>query len=180
MTILHNFKIYTPEEPEKVKLAEDLNALFLKCDEGYDWYECQSLFEKDKPKVMYDSNGVINSVTNDVSGFFPENSSVADVDYLPEGFDIFGNFMYDEKTNKVIERVYSDEEMKTIVQKQLKFKMQEVSETIQPLQYAEEMDMITEEEKSKLIELKKYSVMLSRVPTQKGYPSKIDWPQKPA
>lgn len=53
--------------------------------------------------------------------------------------------------------------------------MQEVTERILPLQDAFELGMATDEEKFKLIELKKYRVLLNRVDVAKpDWPTKID------
>lgn len=50
---------------------------------------------------------------------------------------------------------------------------------IEPLEDAIELEIATEEEVQRLKEWKKYRVLLSRVPSQPGYPDVIDWPESP-
>lgn len=60
-------------------------------------------FRPETVKLMYDKDGIIRSITTkpnaeghyDVSGFFPENMSVAEVGNLPEGADINGRWIFD-------------------------------------------------------------------------------------
>ncbi|MBX9269579.1 tail fiber assembly protein, partial [Chromobacterium violaceum] len=49
-----------------------------------------------------------------------------------------------------------------------------------PLQDATELGIATPAEAALLTAWKRYRVELSRVPAQQGYPSDINWPQKPA
>lgn len=175
MTIFTNFKTYTPDEPA----FPGLDVLYLKCDEGYDWYDCQKHFEEGKQKVMFDADGIINSVADDISGFFPENSSVADVDSLPKDFTINRTHVYNVKTGKVVKRKYSTEEVKTQVDNQVKALMSSALSSVSPLQLAVKYEMATEEEKLALEAWEKYIVNLNRVSSQEGYPSKVEWPQAP-
>jgi hypothetical protein len=107
-------KAYTDPETEVVD-----NILFLKSEDGHDWYECQNLFADDTIKIMYDSDGIIRSVVDEpvpdrgnilaVSMFWPEGMSVAEVESLPAGFDINGTWAYSDgaitqSTDAVTER----------------------------------------------------------------------------
>ncbi|EJF8280814.1 hypothetical protein ABK180_005487, partial [Escherichia coli] len=50
---IKNFRQYTPENPDVP------GAMYLKSEDGQDWYECQSLFSAETLKVVYNSAGVI-------------------------------------------------------------------------------------------------------------------------
>ncbi|EEV3327845.1 phage tail protein, partial [Escherichia coli] len=51
--IIKSFKLYTPEK------SDVPGAMYLKSEDGQDWYECQSLFSAETLKVVYNSAGVI-------------------------------------------------------------------------------------------------------------------------
>ncbi|EQB5303857.1 DUF4376 domain-containing protein, partial [Escherichia coli] len=59
--IIKSFKLYPPEKPDVP------GAMYLKSEDGQDWYECQSLFSAETLKLVYDSNGIITSISKDVS-----------------------------------------------------------------------------------------------------------------
>lgn len=71
--VIKNFKRYTPENPEVP------GAMYLKSEDGQDWYACQSLFSAETLKLVYDSQGIITSISRDVSMLWPVNQSVAEV-----------------------------------------------------------------------------------------------------
>ncbi|EEW8571409.1 phage tail protein, partial [Escherichia coli] len=67
--IIKSFKLYPPEKPDVP------GAMYLKSEDGQDWYECQSLFSAETLKLVYDSNGIITSISKDVSMLWPVNQS---------------------------------------------------------------------------------------------------------
>ena len=71
--IIKKFTLYSPEN------ADVPGAMYLKSEDGRDWYESQSLFSADTLKVAYDSNGIICGISKDVSVMWPVNMSVAEV-----------------------------------------------------------------------------------------------------
>jgi len=71
---IKNFKPYTPEKPDVP------GALYLKSEDGQDWYACQSLFSQETLKLAYNSDGVITSISRDVSMLWPVNQSVVEVE----------------------------------------------------------------------------------------------------
>ncbi|PSY61267.1 DUF4376 domain-containing protein [Escherichia sp. 20412-1] len=89
MTDIKNFTRYSPENP----LVDWASYLISK--DGQDWYECQKQFAEDTYKIAYDSDGIVRSISTDVSTLFPINLSVAEVETLPEGCDISGRWKYD-------------------------------------------------------------------------------------
>ncbi|HCP9279012.1 TPA: DUF4376 domain-containing protein [Escherichia coli] len=89
--IIKSFKLYPPEK------SDVPGAMYLKSVDGRDWYESQSLFAADTLKLVYDSNGIITSISKDVSMLWPVNQSVAEVADTEENrkADISGRWGFD-------------------------------------------------------------------------------------
>ncbi len=73
----------------------------------------------------------------------------------------------------------SQEDKKADIEAEIKQRSSEVLDRINVLQYAEDLNMSTKEEKESLLNLKKYIVELHRVVNQEAYPDKINWPEIP-
>ncbi|MDC9597213.1 hypothetical protein [Xenorhabdus anantnagensis] len=60
---------------------------------------------------MFDSAGVIRSLSFDVSALFPDGLSIAEADKnsVPEGINIYGDWQY--RNGKIIPRAYTPEEL---------------------------------------------------------------------
>ncbi|HAZ3687115.1 TPA: tail fiber assembly protein [Escherichia coli] len=112
MNNFKNFISYTPGE-DKAELIE-AGVVFLQDENGNDWYECQKLFSENTVKVVYDSNNIIVSISNDVSTLWPVGASVAETESLPDGVDINGNWIFDGQ--KVVERTQSADELKALAE----------------------------------------------------------------
>lgn len=154
---------------------------FIKSAEGVDWYESQKLFEEDKLKIVFDSStGRIHGLSMDITALWPLDSSVADVDFdVNTKMEDLKDKIFDVSSGKIKDRVYSKAELRTQAEQKINTLKSEASSLITPLQYAKDLDMATEEELSYLSNLQKYFVYLNRVPTQTGYPRKIEWPILP-
>ncbi|EME3794772.1 DUF4376 domain-containing protein [Salmonella enterica] len=76
---IKNFTEYSPVPDEKNKIPLRYGARFFKSEDGRDWYECQKLFSPDTIKIACNQDGVIVAVGKDVSGFWPEGKSIAEV-----------------------------------------------------------------------------------------------------
>lgn len=104
MMEMRNFVISEPVSDEEKLLAE-LGAIILRDEEGREWYTSQQLFKDDTFKIMHDSEGIVKSITRDVSTLFPVSCSVAEVASIPEGIDIYGGWVYSD--GKVSARQYT-------------------------------------------------------------------------
>ncbi|EIG4728797.1 phage tail protein, partial [Escherichia coli] len=71
--IIKSFKLYTPEK------SDVPGAMYLKSEDGQDWYECQSLFSAETLKVVYNSAGVITGISRVASVLWPVGQSVVEV-----------------------------------------------------------------------------------------------------
>ncbi|EAN9674090.1 tail assembly chaperone [Salmonella enterica] len=113
--IMNNFKNFTSYMPgeDKTELIE-AGVVFLQDENGNDWYECQKLFSENTVKVVYDSNNIIVSISNDVSTLWPVGASVAETESLPDGVDINGNWIFDGQN--VVERTQSADELKALAE----------------------------------------------------------------
>ncbi|HFW3143058.1 TPA: DUF4376 domain-containing protein [Salmonella enterica subsp. enterica serovar Dublin] len=79
MLNIKNFTPGNPKTPEQLELANKHRVLFLFSEDGQEWYESQKQFAPDTIKFTYDSDGVIRSISRDVSMLWPVNASVAEV-----------------------------------------------------------------------------------------------------
>ncbi|HCH9283267.1 TPA: tail fiber assembly protein [Salmonella enterica] len=168
---MKNFIPYAPE-PDHTLFAD---AAYLKSEDGQDWYGCQQLFSADTLKITYDDNDVITCITRDVSGLWPAGQSVAELPDTDENrrADISGCWQF--KDGKVVQRVYSPEELRRQAESK-KAKLLEDAETvITSLARAVKLGIATDEEQKRLEVWEEYSVLVNRVDT-----SKPDWPERPA
>lgn len=183
MNNMKNFTRAAPETAEQKRLAASHGVLFLKSDAGEDWYECQKSFRPETVKLMYDKDGIIRSITTkpnaeghyDVSGFFPENMSVAEIDHLPEGVDINGRWLFDGVQIKL--REYSVAELQQQAANRKQELIKQSSLQIETLNDAAELGMASEEEQRLLARWKTYRVLLNRIAPETA--PDIDWPQQP-
>ncbi|ELO3585121.1 tail fiber assembly protein [Salmonella enterica] len=168
---MQNIKHFTPYEPESPAFP---GAAYLKSEDGQDWYECQKLFTDDTLKFTYDDNGVITCITRDVSGLWPYNLSVAEAPDTDENrrADISGGWQF--KDGKVVQRVYSPEELRKKAEAEKVRRLAEAESAIAPLARAVKLGIATDEERQRLEVWEQYSVLVSRVDT-----SAPDWPEKP-
>lgn len=89
MMNMKNFVISSPETEEETLLAEN-GAIILRDDQGREWYSSQALFSAETVKVMYDSDNIVRAIDTDISTIYPHKHSVAEVEEIPEGADIYG------------------------------------------------------------------------------------------
>ncbi|ELQ7075231.1 DUF4376 domain-containing protein [Salmonella enterica] len=79
MVNIKNFTPGDPKTPEQLELANKHRVLFIFSEDGQEWYEAQKQFAADTIKFSYDSDGVIRSISRDVSSLWPVGLSVAEV-----------------------------------------------------------------------------------------------------
>lgn len=181
MTILTKFTPYTPENPEQVQLQEELGITYLKSAEGVDWYEGQTLFKPELLKIVFLwDTGEIISAGYDVTTLWPKDLCVADIDYkgstTPEAL---ATKVFNFRKGVIEDKVYSKAELEESAKAKVNKLQKAAVDLITPLQYAETLEMITEDETAYLRNLQKYVVELNRVTQQEGYPANVDWPVLP-
>ncbi|EAW8461952.1 tail fiber assembly protein [Salmonella enterica] len=87
---LKNVTRYIPDDQDY-----DNNFLYFRSEDGQDFYESLSKFTK-KYKLCIDSENIIRSVSEDVSRLYPAGFSVVEVNKLPAGFNIYGDWQYEK------------------------------------------------------------------------------------
>ncbi|AVJ18324.1 MULTISPECIES: tail fiber assembly protein [Serratia] len=163
---MNNFTRYTPESPEFGPLA-----LYLQDDKGRDWYASQDKFKKVYTLAINPRTGVIHCITQDVSALFPDGLTVVDIDELPPGCDISGDWVYSNGTVKKAEgaNIRQTAELKNKL-------MNQATSRIQVLADAVDLGMATQKETAQLAQWREYRVLVSRIDTEA---SDITWPEIP-
>lgn len=180
MLTLTNFKAYTPEDPAKLQLHETLSIVFVRCDQGVDWYDAVTMFQPDTIKIVMDWNtGVIRYATKDASTIDAENYSVTEIEDAGQDLRELQGKVFNYNSKKITERVLTDAELKAQATAKVASLQSQANNKITPLLYAKDLEMITDEESVYLKNLQRYVVNLNRVASQKGYPVTIDWPILP-
>lgn len=173
MTVIHNFNLYRPEDDNLLRL----NALFIKSEDGSDWYESQKLFSPNTVKVVFNkADGIIVSFSHDVSTLWPIGLSVAEVSEWPEEATPNGKWCFID--GQVVPRIYTVDELREQANHKRDYLLEQAAKIIAPLQDAVDLDMATEDEKDSLLAWKKYRVLLNRIEISSA--ANIDWPIPPA
>lgn len=162
-------KKFIQYQPEEKKYG---HCTYLKNADG-DWYEQQVNFKPDTLKILYDDDGKIVSVSEDVSKLVPEDLYVAEV---PKG-TIIDTEIHRYVKGKVVVYQKTHDELVSEAEAKKQHLIAEAATAIAPLQDAVDLGMAIPEEDLALKEWKKYRVLLNRVDTS-ATPD-IEWPLKP-
>lgn len=167
--IVNNFTLTRVEQNEGYSIG------YLTSDDGKDWYEAQNLFDKDKLKIEFESNGIITRMSMDVSELWPLGKSVADIELknVPNGVNEKGMWLFDGV--KII-AVATDHVLAAKL-KSAKL-INSATQVITTLQDAIELGMDRPDDLRDLNEWKKYRVQLNRVDVSLA--PDIRWPDKPS
>lgn len=178
MQHLKNLKKYTPDDDHSLYLIDVHGAEFFISDDGRDWYRSQADFSPDTLKIAYDADGIIRSISKDVSSIYPRDFSVTEVAITEKNqtVDIFGGWVFSE--GEIKPRQYSPVEL-CLQAEVKKAELLSVAATkIAPLQDAVDLGDASEEETALLIAWKKYRVQINRIKLEDA--SSITWPEQPA
>jgi len=179
---------YTPEKVAKLTSEElelyyiakspEMNVVFLKDENGNDWYQWLKILSKETLKVSFnpDSKEIIH-FSYDASTIFPVNQIVVEVapENVPDDFTAAGEkalggaFHFVDGAITAAPVDYEAEAQRNKLEL-----LTQANNVIATLQDAVELDMATEEETANLHEWKKYRVLLSRVDVIKPV-----WPPLP-
>ncbi|WP_272666730.1 tail fiber assembly protein [Providencia sp. PROV069] len=166
---LNNFIQYTPNDEKRIQSIQ-----YFISDNGVDFYDSFEEF-KLKYKIGFDKQGIIRTVSEDISAIYPLDLSIVDVSSLPTDFNIDGRWIY--KNGAIMQYEPSLEESVFLASQQKKLLLEEATAAIAPLQDAVDLGIATGEEREPLIKWKEYRVLLNRVDTSLA--PDIDWPEKP-
>ncbi|HDL7647680.1 TPA: tail fiber assembly protein [Yersinia enterocolitica] len=175
MSELQHYKNFTIS---KQVVDEELGVpiLYHEDEEGRDWYDLQKTFRKDTYKVGYSQDGIVRTVSKDVWAIAPTGLSIIEVESIPDvSGDELINGWYEVVGDKVIFRMPLQSEIDAAERERKQQLIDEVSQEIAILNDTVDLDMATDEEKSRLTELKRYRIRLSRM-TEGSHEA---WPIKP-
>lgn len=159
----------TPEELELYYIAKSpgINIVFLKDENGNDWYQWLKTLSKETLKVSFDPESKeIVHFSYDASAIFPVNQIVVEIapEDIPEEFTAAGEkalggaFLFDGGAIIAAPVDYEAEAQR----KKLEL-LNQANNVIATLQDAIDLDMATDEEAEGLTQWRKYRVLLSRV-----------------
>ncbi|MEX9215475.1 tail fiber assembly protein [Providencia rettgeri] len=166
---LTNFNRYDPTEENNIK-----NVQFFISDEGVDFYDSFKLF-KLKYKIGFDKEGIVRTVSEDVSAIYPVGLSIADVDSLPEGFSIESKWVF--KGGAIEKYEPTKEECIFLANQQKQSLLNEAEAQITMLERKVRLNMATDDEKDLLTAWEVYSIKVTNINISLA--SDIEWPQKP-
>lgn len=170
----------SPEEMERYYIAKSpgFNIIFLKDDNGNDWYHWLKTLSDKSLKISYnpESKEIIH-FSYDASAIFPVNQIVQEIapedvpkEFIDAGEKALGGAFIIEGGKIKLAPVNDFEEA---YHKKIEL-LSQANNVITLLQDAIELEMATDKEISTLAEWKKYRVLLNRV-----NPNDPDWPPKP-
>lgn len=174
MQFFKRFTRYHPVEGEQAELAEKHNVMFLRAEDGTDWYEAQKKFATDTMKLVIDDEGIIRSFSRDITTLWPVDKGVAEVAYTTSFDDVWIDGGWQYRDGKVSPRVYTQAELVEQAERKKSSLLAEAMAAIAPLERAVKLDIATSDEIASLEVWERYSVMVNRVDT-----SKPEWPTPP-
>ncbi|EEW2420479.1 host specificity protein J [Escherichia coli] len=163
-----------PKTVAQYQLTKNFDVIWLFSEDGRNWYEEVSNFQKDTIKMAYDENNIIVAITRDASTLNPAGLSVVEVADITANrrADDSGQWMYLD--GQVRKREYSSEEVNRQTEQRKATLLSEADTIIRLLERSVRLSMATEEERTRLSAWERYSVLLSRVDS-----ANPEWPQKP-
>ncbi|CAM3957025.1 tail fiber assembly protein [Serratia silvae] len=167
---LINLQRYTPDE-----YFNGEGIMYFRDATGKDWFKHLPEFTKKFSLAIDNDTGVIRSISKDASRLYPVGLTVVDVDNLPDGCDILGDWIFDGE--KVILRAKKYEEILVQEQRYKDVCLEIATKAIAPIQDAKDLGVATKEELAKLKEWMIYRVQVNRIDVN----AKIDveWPATP-
>jgi hypothetical protein len=158
---LKNLIAYTPE----TGFTGLPTAMFLKSDDGADWYAARKHFSNETLKVAYRDDGIIYDSDYDASNMFPANLSISEVmpGDVPDDFEqptvqTVGKWRY------VAGKIEAVPEFNIVLAgRQRNLLMNSATARINALVEAQDDGDITPEEEVELQELRSYRTLLRRM-----------------
>lgn len=162
-----NFKLYEPDDKNLP------TALYLRDENGSDWYSVIDGFTPDTFKISYRDDGLIIGCEIDATGLFPVDLSVVEIapKNVPAGFAPDGSWFYKNGKLLQIRDHLADAEAER------NSRMADVTTRIDWLEDAQKDGDISAEEEKELATLRAYRIALRRLDLA-GAPD-IDWPEVP-
>lgn len=164
----------------------DINGLsvsFATDEAGADWYESQKKFQSDTLKIVFNNEGVIVSMSHDVSALWPASNSVAEIalDDVPNGLSINGEWVFDGE--QIQPRTTTLEEWQAKAKTLQQNLLNDAGTVTADWRTELQLGIISDEDKLTLIEWMNYiksvkSLDLSEVKDEATL-NEVAWPDKP-
>ncbi len=142
---------------------------------GKDWFQSLPEFTKKYALAIENDTGVIRSISEDVSRIYPAGLTVVEVDSLPDGCDISGEWFF--KSGQIVPREITQQERIAIATKKKIELMLVATNKMAPLQDAVELGISTDNEIKQLDAWKAFRVILNRIDVTQV--PDIEWPVEP-
>ncbi|EQC0988109.1 tail fiber assembly protein [Enterobacter asburiae] len=174
----------TPEELELYYIAKspEMNVVFLKDENGNDWYQWLKTLSKETLKVSFnpDSKEIVH-FSYDASTIFPVNQIVVEIapENVPDDFTAAGEnalggaFIF--KDGKIIA---APVDHAAEVRSKKQALLTQANNVIATLQDAVDLNLATDPEVALLLEWRKYRVLLNRIEVSNA--PDIHWPIRPS
>ena len=172
---MKHLKALTPYIPDEPVLG--LNVIYLRDEDGGDWYEQQKDFHGDTLKVAYDARGIVVSISSDVSRLWPVNLSVVELsaDNAPEGLTDSGEWVFNGETIEA--RTYTQQEYEVQAQQKKDELIAYANEVTRAWQTQLMLGMITDDDKARLTAWMEYIQRVQAIDVSAA--PNINWPDKP-
>lgn len=175
--IYKDWELYTPPLTEENQFHLSHGAKFMRNKDGKDWYELRKELEKQYTDhyfvIVDDRTNLITNVCRDISGHFPYNDYIVIMESIDQ--KVIENPLYFKFKNG---KIVSDNTVKC---KQLEIYIsEEISWASSMIGALEDISLFgepTEEEKARLLALRKYRFILTRIVPEDN--PDIDLPDRP-
>ncbi|MEW9209448.1 tail fiber assembly protein [Citrobacter werkmanii] len=160
-----NFKLYEPDDKELP------TALYLRDENGNDWYSIIDGFIPDTFKISYRDDGLIIGCEIDATGLFPVDLSVVEIAPADVPAELFpdGSWFYKDGKLQQIRDYLADAE------KERNNRMADVTTRIDWLEDAQKDGDISADEETELAALRAYRTALRRLDMSTA--PDINWPE---
>ncbi|QCW18984.1 tail fiber assembly protein [Salmonella phage SE_PL] len=175
--IYKKWELYKPQVTEENLFEISKGVNYFKDESDNDWYELRDeLSVKYKEHYFLITNmktNIIESVSTDVNFCVPVNGNLVIVDSIPDGLREMPHYFRFENDKIVPDNTYKINALTDYINEELMW----ASSQISALNDIEEFGTPTEEEKERLLALRKYRFTLTRVVPEDN--PDIDLPDRP-
>ena len=178
MMTLTYFRQYMPDMTDTDNHALAQRGIGFLCDEnGLDWYESQALFSDNTVKVQYNLEGIVNNLSRDISMLYPENMSIVELDPSAIPDDLTPNGLWHWDGKQFIDLSQTDTVQQQTAQQKKTALLALAAQKIAPLEDAEILGDITEDEATQLLAWRRFRLQVNRIDITLA--PNIDWPVRP-
>lgn len=168
------FSPYTPDTTDRPKIIDGQNVMFLRDENGNDWYDVIELFDESETlKIGYDDDGRVRTFTTNIHALFPVNLSVVELPATKANLHVTlgDDWFYKDGKLQQIRDYLADAETER------NSRMNEATARINWLDAAQKDGDISGEEEVELAALRAYRTALRRLDLTTA--PDVKWPEYP-